>query len=165
VVASDIFREAYVVPLDATFSDISRELIGSCVSLPTTDEIEKLIGEHGYLNETNFVDSGYSTMNPSRLGSKVSSRTSSATVSKRPCIAPQKEGSSHTKFWRPEQATTEPTMSPVLSSLAGMRHLATKTKQSPAAVSACGRHSNEWLFGGFNISETVKRFLKDDEKK
>jgi hypothetical protein len=53
---------------DATFSDISRKFIDSRVFLPTTDEVENLISDHCYSNETNFIDSAYSTMSPSHCG-------------------------------------------------------------------------------------------------
>ena len=45
VVASDVFREAYVVPLDAAFSDIKGKLMAERVHLPTKREVDVLLGE------------------------------------------------------------------------------------------------------------------------
>ena len=45
VVASDVFREAYVVPLDAAFSDIKEKHMAERVHLPTKREVDALLGE------------------------------------------------------------------------------------------------------------------------
>jgi hypothetical protein len=173
LVASDIFREAYVVPLDATFSDISTKFIDSPVFLPTTDEVEILISDHCYSNETNFIDSAYSTMNPSPLWSTGPSPTPSRTTSdEHPLrlrhlkILPkpaQMEASSNKLFSGPKLGTPVPLVSSILPSLARMPQSPNQSKHSWALDSVYGRHNTDWLFGDFGVTETLKRFWRDDK--
>lgn len=36
-------------------------------------------------------------------------------------------------------------------------------KRLSGTVNHCGRHGNDWLFGGFSVRERVRELLKDDE--
>src|SRR2546421_355504 len=66
----------------------------------------------------------------------------------------------------PKRVTSDSAVSPTLSSPTTKTHPSKKPKNSPASTSHCGRHSNDWLFGGFSVTETVKGFIhKDDEEK
>jgi hypothetical protein len=38
-------------------------------------------------------------------------------------------------------------------------------KRQPASTSHCGRHGNDWLFGGFSVTEMVKGFFEKGEGK
>jgi hypothetical protein len=73
VVASDVFLDTYVVPVEDTFADISTKLMGLEVSLPTRDEVWDLIANHRFLKTQEFFDSGYTSMEPSPKPSQPSS--------------------------------------------------------------------------------------------
>lgn len=38
-----------------------------------------------------------------------------------------------------------------------------RTRKTSGTTSHCGRHSNDWLFGGISVRETVKGILKDTD--
>ncbi len=38
-----------------------------------------------------------------------------------------------------------------------------KTRKTSGTTSHCGRHSNDWLFGGISVRETVKGMWKDND--
>jgi len=40
-----------------------------------------------------------------------------------------------------------------------------KAKHQPGSTSHFGRHGNDWLFGGFSVTEKVKGFLEKGEEK
>ena len=40
-----------------------------------------------------------------------------------------------------------------------------KAKHQPGSTSHCGRHGNDWLFGGFSVTEKVKGFFEKGEEK
>lgn len=70
VIASDVFGDAYVVPLGATFQDIKQKLNASFVSLPNTTEVRlwmekkfKVPVDHSRQKKCTApgIDSGYST--------------------------------------------------------------------------------------------------------
>lgn len=65
VVALDVFREAYVVPMEATLRAIRRTLQVRDVSLPTGFQVTETVYPP-ILLKSDFVDSGYSTMNSSQ---------------------------------------------------------------------------------------------------
>jgi hypothetical protein len=37
-------------------------------------------------------------------------------------------------------------------------------KENVNVYTECGRHSNDWLFGGFSVSDTVKKLWHKDKK-
>jgi hypothetical protein len=66
---------------------------------------------------------------------------------------------------QPKRNPSDPAVSPTASSPTSGPQLPKKHKPSPASTSHYGRHSNDWLFGGFSVTEKVKGFWKDDEEK
>jgi len=63
---------------------------------------------------------------------------------------------------RPEHArsASDPVSQPASPSRPG--HVKRKSRSS-GTVMQCGRHSNEWLFGGISVTDTVKGFFTKDE--
>ena len=110
VVAVDVFRDIYVVPIETTLQDIMKRLVARGVSLPTAKEVEEWHPGKLTSYSPDFIDSGYSTKRSSPL-------------------------SESSKFKRTKMGTSH-----------------------------CGRHGNDWLFGGFSVTEKVKDLLKDDEE-
>jgi hypothetical protein len=65
---------------------------------------------------------------------------------------------------QPKRNPCDTAVSPIASSPTSKPSHPKKAKPSPASTSHCGRHSNDWLFGGFSVTEAAKRLLKDEEE-
>lgn len=67
---------------------------------------------------------------------------------------------------KPTRMLSEPTISPVSPrSPTSPRPLLAQRRKTSGTTKHCGRHSNEWLFGGFSVRETVKNLVKEKEEK
>jgi len=59
-------------------------------------------------------------------------------------------------------SVTAPRLAPHHSRFGAMM---AKAKRQPGSTSHCGRHDNDWLFGGFIVTEKVKGFFEKGEEK
>ncbi len=67
---------------------------------------------------------------------------------------------------QPMRIGSEPTISPTTPSHPASPSRPTtfkKMRKTSGTTSHCGRHSNEWLFGGISVRETVKGMWKDGD--
>jgi hypothetical protein len=63
----------------------------------------------------------------------------------------------------PKRTTSDPTVSSAVSSPNTISGYPKRRKPLPTSTSHSGRHSNDWLFGGFSVSKTVKSMIKEED--
>jgi hypothetical protein len=78
------------------------------------------------------------------------SKTASVTTSSTPMSSP------------PKRSTLDPAVSPTASS--PTTNPRQKKMDNPASTSQYGRHTDDWLFGGFTVTEAVKSLIHEEEK-
>ncbi|KAI9871802.1 MAG: hypothetical protein M1830_002431 [Pleopsidium flavum] len=109
------------------------------------------------------AEASYFTREPRSLDQSVlqrvrpSSRPRSRSRSKSPLPSPSTSSTA-----RPEHArsASDSVSQPTSPSRPG--HVKRKSRSS-GTVMQCGRHSNDWLFGGISVTDTVKGFFHKDE--